>query len=527
MNPKSKPHVILLSDYTSIFFMMKTYGVFKAAHELRLAGYEVVVLSHLHTFTTEEINYLLKELVTDQTLFVGVNNFFYKDVGNPVSRADGGIEYPTCAPGSMLPHGHDKNQQLIDSIKQANPNTKLVLGGPYAGDAEWNSHFDYVVCGYADSSIVNLANHLSHQEPLRKSYRSIYGPTIINDSTAEAFDIASGTMSYTATDVILPDSTLNIEISRGCIFSCAFCSYPLNGKKKLDFLRDPELIYHEMMDNYTQHGVTRYIFVDDTFNDSVEKVEMIYDISKRLPFKLEFWANCRVDLLHAHPQTIDMLVEAGLSGIYMGIESFNKKTAETVGKGAAQGRQLETIAYLKDKWQDKVMLHGSFIVGLPHESIESVTNTFNTLMSNDCKLDSWVFYGFQLEDTETKSNNFYSKIALNPEKYGYTINGANEHSRIWSNDHMDYHTAMQLAKQFNDQGIARRHKISGMASFEIADLGHNIEFSRNKSVAEFDWQGLRSSKLDRSIEYKQMLYKALNILPFNPKFNLPTWDKTS
>ena len=57
-----KPNIILLTDYTSIFFLMKTYGVFKVAHELRLAGYEVVVLNHLHTYTIEEINYLLKNL---------------------------------------------------------------------------------------------------------------------------------------------------------------------------------------------------------------------------------------------------------------------------------------------------------------------------------------------------------------------------------------------------------------------------------------------------------------------------------
>lgn len=520
-----KPNIILLTDYTSIFFLMKTYGVFKVAHELRLAGYEVVVLNHLHIYTIDEINYLLKNLINEETLFVGINNFFYKDIGQPQQRSDGGIEYPICEPGSMLPHGYGYNQQLINTIKDANPNCKISLGGPYASDAEWNKDFDYVLCGYSDSSIVNLANHLSNNEPLRKAHRSVYGPTIVNDSTAESFDIYTGTMSYTNHDVILPGSTLNLEISRGCIFSCAFCSYPLNGKKKLDFLRDPELIYQEIMENYERHQVTRYLFVDDTFNDSVDKVKMVYDISKRLPFKMEFWANCRVDLLHAHPETIDMLVEAGLSGIYMGIESFNKKTAETIGKGAAQGKQMETIAYLKNKWQDKVMLHGSFIVGLPHESIESVTNTFNALMDPDCKLDSWVFYGFQLDDIETKSNNFHSKITKDPGKYGYRIKGKNSHSLIWENDYMDYYTAQDLAQKFNSQGVAHKHKISGMASFEVADLGYDIEFSRNKLVSKFDWDSLRDRKALRAQEYKETLYTQLGIPPFDPNFILPKWDK--
>ena len=520
----SKPHVVLLTDYTHIFTMMKTYGVFKVAHELRQAGYEVTVLNHLHIFTVDEIVHILKNLITKQTIFVGVNNFFYKDISNSIHYPDGRVEYPACPMGSILPHGKDNNPLIKNIINQINPNCKLVLGGPYAGDAEWNNDFDYVVCGYADSSIVNLANHLTNNELLRKSYRSVYGPTIVNDSTAEDFDISTGTMEYHENDIILPGSTLNIEISRGCIFSCAFCSYPLNGKKKLDFLRDPELIYQEMLNNWERHQVTRYLFVDDTFNDSVEKVEMMHSISKRLPFKLEFWANNRLDLLNAHPETIDLLVEAGLRGIYLGIESFNKQTASAIGKGAAKTKQLDTIAYLKDKWKDQIMLHGSFIVGLPHESIESVRNTFEVVMSDECKLDSWVFYGFQLEDPNTKSNNFHSKITKDPAKYGYTVSGSNEHSMIWKNDHMDYYTAMALAKEFNEKGIEKRNKISGMASFEIADLGNDLEYSRNRYIAEFPWDELRTQKYNRAVEYKTLLYKKLNIPQYADTIEIPSWD---
>ena len=90
---------------------------------------------------------------------------------------------------------------------------------------------------------------------------------------------------------------------------------------------------------------------------------------------------------------------------------------------------------------------------------------------------------------------------------------------------MDYQIAQDLARKFNNQGIAHKHKISGMASFEVADLGYDIEFSRNKLVSKFDWDNLRDRKVLRSQEYKKTLYNQLGILPFDPEFILPKWDK--
>jgi hypothetical protein len=60
-----KPDVILLTDHTDTIFLNKLLGPHKVAHELRRAGYHVVVINHLHIFTFEEICYLLEELITE------------------------------------------------------------------------------------------------------------------------------------------------------------------------------------------------------------------------------------------------------------------------------------------------------------------------------------------------------------------------------------------------------------------------------------------------------------------------------
>ena len=74
---------------------------------------------------------------------------------------------------------------------------------------------------------------------------------------------------------LLPGEGVPVEFARGCIFKCKFCSYPMNGKQNLDFVKDPELLYQELSDNYKNFGIKHYMIVDDTFNDHKEKLESI------------------------------------------------------------------------------------------------------------------------------------------------------------------------------------------------------------------------------------------------------------
>jgi len=514
MFDNTKPNVILLTDHTDTVFMQKCLGPLKVAHELRKNGYEVLVINHLHIFSPDELLYILKEKISDQTLFVGINNFFYRALDQGIKDKSGAIYYPFCNPGTMLPHSDKLNRPFKNFIQEQNTNCKIVLGGPSAADAEWNKEFDYIVCGYSDLSIVNLANHLRTGETLRKSHKSIYGPIIVNDPKAEGFDIGTATMSYKDHDVILPGETLTIEISRGCIFNCAFCSYPLNGKKKIDFIRSEELLYQEFLENYKKYGVTRYIFSDDTFNDNLDKVQMVHNISKRLPFEIEYWAYIRLDLVSAHPQSADLLIESGLRGCFFGIESLNKPTGEIIGKSANKEKLFNTLNYLKNKWKDKIMLHGNFIVGLPEETVETVTDTYNTVLDENCPLDSWNFEPYFLEDVSVKSNQFLSQLSLNPEKYGYRIKEKKNHLLVWENDHMDFNKAVELAEKFNNTGIeSGRMKLNSIGSFYISNLGFDLDFSINKKVVDVDWYKITQHKEQRAIEYKQNLFNILTLTP--------------
>ena len=74
-----------------------------------------------------------------------------------------------------------------------------------------------------------------------------HSPTIIKDDPInKTFSIETLGHKFIEQDCILPNETLPLEVSRGCIFKCSFCAFPLNGKTKLDYLRSPEYIKNEL-----------------------------------------------------------------------------------------------------------------------------------------------------------------------------------------------------------------------------------------------------------------------------------------
>jgi radical SAM superfamily enzyme YgiQ (UPF0313 family) len=507
-------NIVLLTDYSSPLYLQKTLGTYKVACELRNAGFDVQVVDHLHIFSVEEIKQILKKLVNQNTLFVGVNSFMYFNVENLLpangdTALDGGFLFGPKELGSIIPHGLKYNAEIIDCIKTINTKCKIVLGGPDAQDLGYTKDYDYVIRGYADLSIINLANHLAFDQPLNKSMKSIWGPIVINDIKAEGYEFTDRPMWYHDNDIILPNEALYTEISRGCIFKCKFCSYPLNGKSKNDYIKLQEILYQEFLANYKKSGITRYLFCDDTFNDSPEKVNMIYEISQRLPFRLEWWAYIRLDLLAAHPETIQPLFASGCRACYFGIETLYEPTGKIIGKGGNRNKLIDTIKTIKDQFGDTVVLNGSFIFGLPGEPLSSMKETASQLLSNSTGLDSYFIRPLFINSYISE---FSSDIDRNYEKYGYKNHGfVYRHMIDWSNEHTSFKEVEKLANDFNFQSNVQGKSVTGGEVFNIAGLGTNIEFSINKKTNEFDWHAVDLMKQQRAKEFKRKLFDLLDI----------------
>lgn len=515
MFDNTRPNIIILTDSNENAPVGRMLGVARITQELRNSGFEVAVIYYAGLFEYAELCRLLKHLISDQTLFVGVSNWMY--VLERLEFGENNIDNNILVEeiGKILPPAQGcANQDFKSFIQDLNPKCKLVLGGPSAADVNWNKYFDYVVLGYAEISVVNLARHLCYGEVLNKSYRSLHGFTVVNDSRAEGFDIVNSTTKYLPQDAILPGETLHLEIGRGCIFQCAFCAYPLNGKKKNDYLRDFDILYKELVNNYEQHGVTTYMFNDDTFNDSIEKIQLINEVSRRLPFKLQYWAYIRLDLLVAHPGSVDLLFESGLRSAFFGIESWNPATGKIIGKKADKQAHLNMIRYIKQTYGDELYTTGSFIIGLPQETQASINDTMETVLSEDCLLDSLLMATLWLKPREVTSNGFISKIQANYEQYGYRDIGRDRDLMLWENDHMNYHQALELQHQFWGKAYKYNDKLK-VSEYTTWYAGLGIDHAEFVGMLRTDSpvlsEKIETLRFQRTLEYKQKLIRELRL----------------
>jgi hypothetical protein len=524
MFDNTKPNVILISDKTSIPYMERILGPYKAAYSLREAGFEVSVIYNAHTFSIDEMKHTLQHLVSDKTLFVGINNFFYSDVSNPLFYLKTSSEHSYPDSGTLLPHGKQYNDDIVKLIKSKSPNCKLVLGGPSATDMAQNKVFNYVVMGYAETSIVNLAQHLLDKSvKLNKSYKSIYGPVIINDLKADDYDFSRCVMRFSDNDAILPGETLVTEIARGCIFRCSFCSYPLNGKKKMDYMRDINLLRDELIDNYERFGVTRYILSDDTVNDSPEKCQMLQELAESLPFQLEWHGFLRLDLITAHPETMEQLYRSGLRSAFFGIETFDNLAAKSIQKGGNKTKQIETVREMKRRYGNTISIHGNFICGLPHESVQSITDTMDFLLSEENPLDSWFYGALSIKSKSYSNNSYFSDLDINYEKYGYTIieddqditssarNVFKENFINWKNEHLDLNKAIELVDNFYmKRKQIKKFPVMGRTAFDIASMSGDLT-SMQKDISELDFEELSVMKLAHARKYKKLFWETNNV----------------
>ena len=201
------------------------------------------------------------------------------------------------------------------------PKLRICLGGAKSLQGINLDWVDDIFQGYSEDQFIEYCNLLANNKsnPFIKRISNKH----IHNAENKKFDILSLEHRFLINDCILQDEVLPIEISRGCIFKCKFCAFPLNGKKKLDYIRDFDRIKDELIYNYENYNTTKYFFNDDTLNDSVYKIENLHRIIKSLPFKIEFSAWMRLDLLYKNQETIDLLKDMGLRTTFFGIESFN------------------------------------------------------------------------------------------------------------------------------------------------------------------------------------------------------------
>ena len=364
-------------------------GAYKIASVLRAMGLTAIVVPNCLNLTLQGVRQIIDQN-SDGLLWVGISTTFlgtkinkttlqrYREVweSSKENTLDVGILFEqvhSFVPSTEVVWGAKELKYISDYIKPMNAN--VLIGGPWANILV--NHIDdntFAVEGSGEE----FAKKFTQEKLLDSS--ALVKP--FANTTYDDVEFKSSIIQWEPTDLIDKDMWLPIEVARGCAFSCAYCSY--TRRNHFDSFKDPKTLRQELIRNYEMFGVTKYIVLDDLYNDSKEKVRVLYDeVWSKLPFKPEWGSYMRLDMFWADKESADIILASGARIGSFGIETLNDTAGKKVGKGLGRQRTIETLQMLKEKWKDEILIHSFFISGLPNEPRESLEDTIEWLKTTD------------------------------------------------------------------------------------------------------------------------------------------------
>lgn len=483
--------VILITDFARVDYV-RASGAYRIATELRNRNYTVQIIDHFTWLTDEQKIQLIEKFMGDNTLVVGFSTTFMGFKTHNQVNEDNIHDN-----GTNVPISKNTLKHIRETIKKINPKTKIVVGGSRA-DWLFDDEVDIFIKGYAEGMLLSLLDELSNKRVSEK--RIVFTKEgkkriiIDNDANGSTFDFSNSYIDYSDRELVQFNEVLPIEISRGCMFKCKFCSYPLIGRKKNDYLKNTDTLFLEMMRNYEKFNTTHYMIMDDTFNESVDKLKKINEVFKRLPFKPNFWAYIRHDLLHTFPEMIDLLEEMGLRTATFGIETLNSAASKAVGKGLSSEKTIQLLYQLKSKWKNKIRLHSGFILGLPHETYRTLVSWSNQVTDPSFPIDSATFNGLVININENRV--WKSEFEKNILKYGYTFPKPGYDS-YWVTNEINSVVVSKLSNYYNTR--AKRNMVLGAATacYGFKNLGFDFEETFNRKLSDFETIDLGVAKTKR------------------------------
>jgi anaerobic magnesium-protoporphyrin IX monomethyl ester cyclase len=335
-------------------------GLAYVAAALEKAGFQVEILD----------NYLLEKSIDDVKL--------------EIKRLSPEIVGITCSSAT-----YSRCVETAKAVKEVLPSCKVVVGGwhpSYKPDSMLqHPEIDYVVMGEGERAMVELATHITSGKDER-AVAAIAGVGYRKEEkmvkNAPKFISNLDEIPFPARHLLpihLYDRQIeyldvkpvdNMNIARGCPFSCAFCeTRQLWGTTCRTF--SPHRVLEEinyLMKNFGTQGI---YFINDNFTiRKKETIELCRLITKN-KLDIEWVCDTRVDLVSR--ELLKEMKAAGCKTIWFGGESGSPRILKKINKGVTLE---QTERALKICREEGIQTACSFLLGIPGETVEDMEATF-------------------------------------------------------------------------------------------------------------------------------------------------------
>lgn len=282
---------------------------------------------------------------------------------------------------------------VLEIVHKIPKGPMVLLGGPHATlmphlVMKGSHRIDFVLRGEAEESIVELLLELNGSWDFEKieglSYRR--GGRIIHNPNRKLIENLDSLpfidRKFFSNDPKTEGSRTEAAIitSRGCCFSCAFCSEPILNQNRIR-KRSVENIIEEIKMLRREHGVNYFHFMDDHFTINKAETAKFCRLLGRNGLAIKWRALSRVDSVDK--RTLKLMKAAGCDKLGFGIESCSDKVLKKIGKGISFRQVRRTISLCKSLG---IKTKGFFTIGYPFEAESEID--FTIAKSRELGLDS-------------------------------------------------------------------------------------------------------------------------------------------
>lgn len=169
--------------------------------------------------------------------------------------------------------------------------------------------------------------------------------------------------------------TIYVESSRGCNFSCAFCSsVPLKNPWSA---YSPEYVANNIEYLYSKYGIRSFLFVDLDFFHDPQRVKKICGLFIKRGLDISWCSQgVRVNEMAAMDDDYaNLLKKSGFMEFEaIGTESGSQRIIDLMGKNY----KIDTLIATNKRFASyKIPLRHSFVIGVPGETLEEVKQTIS------------------------------------------------------------------------------------------------------------------------------------------------------
>ena len=343
--------------------LQPTLGLLHLAAEVREHGYEPSIIEgDLFELTVDEV---VERIVQTAPSYVGI---------------------------SLFTVGVHASVEIAGKVKQALPDTTIIVGGPHISSMAEETmvrypQFDLAVLGEGEEALVILLDTLQAGGDISNVPSLLYvekselqsqvrrTPKLPIHRELDHLPMPAWDLLPDFPGAYLPPvydypraPVASIAASRGCPFHCKFCDTSTFGAKVRAYT--PPRVFEIIQHLQAEYGIRHITFVDDLFLASKKRTRALCELIIEHNVDITWSCTSRVDVVK--PEILDIMKKAGCWEINFGLETGSDELLQKMDKAASIEKSKRALQWTADAG---IRSKGLFMLGFPGENQQTVAAT--------------------------------------------------------------------------------------------------------------------------------------------------------